>query len=162
MKKTETWLFALLLGTLVPLEVFCAYLAYETIGEVVSVLYFLAVGINLVFILLAVRSRSLAALGVVALALLIIPYQLFLGQRLVRVQAEATRIVSFAYEQKISTGEYPPDLGSYTFHDPEMEKYVQEYRADKSLGGFVVFYRVGTESTSHSYSPRYGWGYYPD
>jgi hypothetical protein len=162
MKKVETWLFVLLLGVLVPLEIFCAYLAYETLGQVVSALYFLAVGINLVFILLAVRSRSLAALGVVALALVIIPYQLLLGQRLVRVQAEAARIVSFAYEQKIATGEYPPDLASYTFYDPEMEKYVQDYQVDASLGGFVVFYRVGTETTSHSYSPRYGWGYYPD
>ena len=40
MKKPERWLFALLMLVLVPLEIVCAYLAYETIGEVVSSLLF--------------------------------------------------------------------------------------------------------------------------
>ncbi len=162
MKKVEILLFVLLLAVIVPLEVLCAFLAHETIGEVTSTLYFLALGINLLFVVLAARSRSLAALGVVALALIIIPYQVLLGQRLLRVQAEAARIVTFAYEHKLNSGEYPPDLADYSFNDPEMKKYVQVYRIDESRGGFVLRYRVGTESTSHWYDPAGGWGYYPD
>jgi hypothetical protein len=162
MKKIEVLLFVLLMAVIVPLEVVCAFLAYETIGEVISALYFLALGINLLFILLALRSRSLAALGVVILALVIIPYQVVLGQRLLRVQAEAARIVTFVYEHKVNSGEYPPDLADYTFNDPEMKKYVQTYNLDESRGGFVLCYRVGTESTSHWYDPDNGWGYYPD
>jgi hypothetical protein len=162
MKKVETLLFILLMAVIVPLEVVCAFLAYETLCEIASALYFLALGVNLLFVLLALRSRSLAALGAVVLALLIIPYQVLLGQRLLRVQAEAARIVAFVYEHRLNSGEYPPDLDGYVFNDPEMKKYVQAYSLDQSRGGFVLCYRVGTETASHWYDADNGWGYYPD
>jgi hypothetical protein len=161
-KKVELLLFVGLLGLLVPLEVFCAYLAFETIGEIVSTLYFLAVGLNLLFIVLAFRSRNLAALGVVLLALVIVPYQLYLGDRLVRVQAEASRIVTYVYVERIDAGEYPTSLANYEFHDPEMERFIQSYRIEKEGSQFSLFYRVGTENTSHYYLSPTGWGYYPD
>ena len=162
--KTEVLLFALIMAILIPLEVLCAYLAYETIGEIVSKLYFFAVAINLVFILVAIRYRAVAALGAVALGLAIIPYQLVLGHRLLRVQVEAASIVGYVYDEKLQSGEYPADLSEFVFEDPAMERYVQAYRVDDSTDwdGFLLSYCVGTESTSHTYSPRHGWGYYPD
>ena len=163
-KKTELLLFVLLMGILVPLEVLCAYLAYETIGEIVSSLYFIGLAINLVFIVMAIRYRAVAALGAVVLGLAIIPYQLVLGHRLLRAQAEAASIVAYVYEYKLDAGEYPSDLSDYVFEDPAIEGYIQQYWVDDSpdWGGFVLSYRVGTESTSHTYSPQHGWGYYPD
>jgi hypothetical protein len=161
-KKVEILLFALLVGLLVPLEIFCTHLAFETIGEIVSTLYLWGVGLNLLFIVLAFRNRTLAALGVVLLAIAIIPYQLFLGHRLLRVQAEASRIVTYVYEEKIDTGEYPPTLANYEFHDPKMEQFIQSYRVEKDGSEFSLFYRVGTENTSHYYLSQMGWGYYPD
>ena len=163
-KKTEILLFVLLMGILIPIELLCAYLAYETIGEIVSKLYFMAVGINLIFILVAIRYRAVAALAAVALGLVIVPYQLVLGNRLLRVQSEAAAIVAYVYEYKLDTGHYPSDLSEYVFADPAMETYVQAYWVDDSpdWDGFLLSYRVGTESTSHSFSPRHGWGYYPD
>ena len=160
--KVEVFLFLLLVGVLVPLEVLCARLTFETLGEVTSLLYFTAVGLNLIFIVLAFRSRSLAALGVVLLALAIIPYQLYLGDRLFRVQAEASRIVTYAYEEKIATGDYPATLANYAFHDPDMEPFIQSYRVEQDGSGFSLYYRVGTENTSHSYTSQTGWSYYPD
>ena len=162
MRRSETLLFVLLIVVLVPLELACAYLAYETIGEIVSHFYFLAVGINLVVIAVAIRYPRAAALGAFALALAIIPYQLVLGHRLLRVQLEASRIVAFAYEQRLSAGKYPADLAGYQFRDPAMEKYIQGYWTEESSGGFMLAFRVGTESTSHTYSPDVGWSYYPD
>jgi hypothetical protein len=160
--KAEIFLFGLLVGFLVPLEVFCAYLAFETIGEIVSTLYFLAAGLNLLFILLAFRKRTLAALGVVLLATAIIPYQLYLGNRLVRVQAEASRIVTYVYAERIDTGEYPSSLANYEFHDPGVKRFIQSYRVEDDAGAFALFFRVGTENTSHYYLSQTGWGYYPD
>lgn len=162
-RKETIIVFVLLLGVLIPLELFCAVLAYETIGEITSSLYVIGViGLNLLFIVLAFRYRTVAALGVVVLALLVIPYQVVLGQRLLRVQAEVTHIVSYAYEQRIMSGEFPSDLSSYAFHDIAMEVYIQRYQIDQTHEQFTVFYRVGTESTSHWYSSADGWGYYPD
>ena len=103
-----------------------------------------------------------AALGAVTLALAIIPLQLMLGHRVLRVQAEASRIVAHVYEQRLATGEYPVDLADYEYRDPTTRKYVQLYAADESAGGFLLAFRVGTENTSHTYSPDVGWSYYPD
>ena len=93
------------------MELLCASLAFETIGEIVSTLYFWAVGLNLLFVVLAFRYRTLASLGVVILAMSIIPYQLFLGYRLVSVQVEASRIVSYVYEERIDTGKISSLIG---------------------------------------------------
>jgi hypothetical protein len=160
--RTEKLLLILLLAALVPLEIVCARFAYETLGEVTSSLYLLAVGLNLVFILLAQRSRALAAVGIVLLALAIIPYQLLLGDRLLRLQDEAGRIVAYAYEEKIATGEYPPTLEAYTFHDPDVMPFIQRYDVEADGTGFTLAYRVGTENTSHTYISQTGWSYYAD
>ncbi len=126
-------------------------------------IYFIGVvGLNSLFIILAWRYRTAAAVSVVLLALLIIPYQVLLGQRLLRVQAETTQIVAFAFEQKAQSGAFPSDLSNYTFHDADMKAYIQSYQLDEVGEQFTVFYRVGTESTSHWYSSETGWGYYPD
>jgi hypothetical protein len=161
-KKTETLLFVLLVGFLIPLEIFCADLAFETIGEVASTLYFIAVGINLLFLVLAFRNRMLASLGVFLLAIVIIPYQLYLSDRLVRVQTEASHIVAYVYQERIDTGEFPSNLADYEFHDREMEQFIKTYRVENDGSQFSLFYRVGTENTSHYYLSESGWGYYPD
>jgi hypothetical protein len=161
-RKVELLLFVLLVGLLVPLELFCAYLAFETIGEIVRSMYLLAVGLNLLFIVLAFRHRTLAMLGVVLLALAIIPYQLYLGDRLLRVQAEASRIVTYVYAERIDTGAYPSSLADYKFLDREMERFIQRYRVEDDASAFSLFFRVGTENTSHYYLSQTGWGYYPD
>lgn len=161
--RTDVFLFALLLGVLIPLELLCALLAYETIGEITSSIYYISiVGLNLLFLVVAFRYRVVAAMGVVGLALLIIPYQAILGNRLLRVQAEVTRLVSSVYEQKVMSGAFPSDLSGYTFSDAEMKTYIQSYQVSQTCEQFTVFYWVGTESTSHWYSSEDGWGYYPD
>jgi hypothetical protein len=162
MKKPSSQLAVLLVLVLVPIELACAYLAYETIGEITSMLYFLAVGLNLIFLIVAIWYPRAGALGALLLALAIVPYQLVLGDRLVRVQEEAARIVAYAYEQRLASGEFPSDLEAYEYDDPKMAPYIQRYMLDDSAGGFYLAFRVGTESTSHTYTPNLGWGYYPD
>ena len=162
MNKTEVVLFLVLMLVLLPLEVGCGLLAYETIGEVSSRLLLMAVGLNLIPLSVALRSRIVASLLALALALIMIPYQVHLGYRLWRVQMEASRIVAYVYDTRIASGEYPSDLADYPFRDPDMARFVQAYRADPSNGGFYLTYRVGTPNTSHSYTPRHGWQYYPD
>jgi hypothetical protein len=162
LKKVDTILFLLLMIILVPLELLCAALAYHTLGEITSVIYFLIVSLNIVCIALAFYSRLAAGFLAVLLGLAIIPYQLLLGHRFLQLQHEAARIVAYVYEHKVQTGEYPADLTGYEFQDATLQAYIQKYSQDEKSGGFVLYYRVGTESTSHSYSPQHGWGYYPD
>ena len=162
LKRPAFHVFALLLLVLVPLELVCAYLAYETIGEISSMLTYFAAGLNLILIVVALRYPRAAAAGAVLLGLAIVPYQLVLGDRLIRVQAEAAQIVGHVYEERLRTGQFPADLGAYTPLDPPTMAYIQRYERNGAVGGFFLAYRVGTESTSHSYTPDGGWSYYPD
>ena len=161
-KRAEVILFVLLLSILVALEATSAFLARETMGEITGVIYWFAIGLNVVFVALAFKYRAAAIVGMLLLALAIVPYQFGLAHRLWRVQNEAVRIVAYAYEQRLATNEFPADLGNYKFRDTDTQSYIQEYRVDKTVGGFRVCYFVGTISTSHCYSPINGWTYYPD
>ncbi|MFO1452546.1 MAG: hypothetical protein U1F61_30550 [Opitutaceae bacterium] len=159
---TESLLFGLLLAVLIPLEWHCARLAFETMGEVASGLYYLALGLNLVPILLSRRSVKWAGVGAFGLGLLVVPYQLQLGQRQARIQEEVTRIASYAHLVREKTGSYPSDLTRYSFHDLSVRPYLQAYRLRPKEGDFMVTFFVSTPNTSHWYSPVGGWGYYPD
>jgi len=160
----QIWLLAALILVLALLEATCVYLAYHTLGEIPRLLYGLVVVTgNLGILMLAWRSRRAATVAALLLALAVVPYQGALTVRLHRVQAEAARIVSYAYEQRLMAGEFPADLTAYDFRDAAVRPFIQSYaRNETDCGGFCLFYRVGTESTSHFYSPRNGWGYYPD
>ena len=161
--KNERIICGLLFLCLLPLETVCAHLsAFETIGEIESRLYFFATAINIPLAVLAWKKPLIAAIASVILAAAIVPYQLALANRLIDVQAEATRIVGFAYRAKADTGSFPSDLTGYSFANPDVARFFQEYRRFLKTDGFQLVYRIGTESTSHWYSTKTGWGYYPD
>ncbi len=161
-KATELGLLVALVITLISLEVVSAHIAYETVGAVASALYWAAIGINLPLFTIAFKSRRVAAIGLILWGLVLVPYQFALAGRLWRVQVEAARIVAFTYEAKISSGTFPADLAGYMFHDPTTRPFIEEYRPDAASGGFHLCYWVGTQSTSHCYSPGEGWTFYAD
>jgi hypothetical protein len=138
-------------------------LAYETLGEVISALYLLATLLAQVpLLIIAQMSRRWAMIGAVGLALAVVPYQLYLGIRFLRVDAEAKRIVAYAWGVQQAAGSFPATLNNYSFTDPGTKRFIQAYEVLPRTGDFVLTYRVGTESTSHWYSSDTGWGYYPD
>lgn len=153
--------FVITLTTAILLERFCAELAFHTIGEVVSGLYYFATWPNIIPILLySVEFRKTALAIILAIALLIIPYNLFLGYRFIQLQKETKAIVEYVYEMKAQTGSYPKDLSGYEFKNPHLEKHIQRY--DIRGNEFTLSYYVGTTGTSHWYDSKDGWHYYPD
>ena len=161
--KTETILFALLLSLLILVEVACALLAYFTLGEVMSAFYIVMISLlNLFCALLFFRHRRAAIVGVVSLALLIIPVQIALGIEVARVQVEAAHIVTYVYAYHDQTGQYPANLDAYTFHDPALRSRFGTYQRDSAPAGFVLYYWAGSATNSYWYSSHTGWGYYPD
>jgi len=160
--KIETILFALLITLLILLEVAFALLAYFTLGEVISSLYILPISLNLLFVLLFFRRRHVAVIGMIILALLLIPVQVVLGIEMARVQVEAARIVTYVYGYRDQTGRYPANLSEYVFHDPEMRPHFGAYQRDGEPPGFVLYYWAGSATNSYWYSSHTGWGYYPD
>lgn len=160
--KIETSLFALWLLLLILVEVACALLAYFTLGEVMSAFYILPISLNLFFVLLFFRRRRTAIVGIVILALLLIPVQVALGIEVARVQVEATHIVTYVYSYRDQMGQYPANLDAYTFRDPDMRSHFGTYQRDSTPAGFVLYYWAGSATNSYWYSSHTGWGYYPD
>jgi hypothetical protein len=160
MKWNKT--FIIFLTTTMLLEKFCAELAFHTIGEVLSWLYHVfVIWLNVIpMILYAVKFKKMAVSIILAIALLLIPYNLFLGYRFIQLQDEAHAIVEYVYKTKVQTGSYPEDLSEYEFKNPHLEKHIQRYESKDN--SFRLLYFVGTRGTSHSYSPEGGWFYYPD
>ena len=153
--------FIIFLTGAILLERFCAGLAFHTIGEVVSALYHMVICLNIIpIIFYAVKFRKIAVVIILALALLLIPHQLFLGYRFIQLQDEAHAIVEYVYKTKAQTGSYPKDLSEYTFKNPHLKKHIQRY--DIRGNEFTLSYYVGTTGTSHWYDSEGGWDYYPD
>ena len=156
---------------LIILEVFCAKLAFETLGEIDSSIYYFVVALNLIpLALLMLNKQKQLAIGLILLiGLLIIPYQLYLGHKLIYLKEEAANITAYLYEEKVSKNAYPADLSGYTFSYPKLQKHFTYTRWDgkgshQYPGGyFHLQYYVGTKSTSHYYySYIKTWHYYPD
>lgn len=154
-------IFLILLCVLVALELISAALAFETLGEVFRTYYLAAIALNILFVFLAFRYLRVATAGAVVLALLIIPYQFWLGFRLWQLQNEAAAIVTYVYEQRLATEEYPAALDGYSFSNASLASHFR-YQVDASDCEFRIDYHVGTSNTSHSYCPAFGWSYYPD
>jgi hypothetical protein len=159
----ERAILVLCLVLLIPAEVICAEASFETVGEITHWMVWMAVvGGNAFVLVLAAVSRPAAIAFALVLGLIIVPYQLVLMRRHAHVQHEAARIVAYAYETRAETGAFPGDLSGYEYERPAVERFIQGYATGADYGGFRVWYRVGTPSTSHWYSPRGGWDYYPD
>jgi hypothetical protein len=160
--RTETLLFALLFLLLIVIEIACGSLAYFTLGELMISFYVLPISLNLFFGLLFFRRRRIAVVGLIILALLLIPIQVVLGIEVARVQAEAMRIVTYVYSYRDQTGHYPANLDEYNFQDPEVRSHFGVYQRDSAPPGFVLYYWAGSVTNSYWYSSHSGWGYYPD
>lgn len=154
-----------LAAVLVVAETGCAVLAYYTIGEIVSGMYFLLVLMNAIPLGVAFLNRRLAAAGFLLLAMMIIPYQSVLGVRWWRVHREAQRVVAWAQAQNGKTGAWPTDLSGYTFRDPGTRDFIT-YWGNPNSGpagqAGTVSYSIGSGSTAHWYEPSAGWMYYAD
>jgi hypothetical protein len=147
---------------LILIEIACGRLAYFTLGEVMSSFYFLPISLNLLFCLLFFRRRRVAIVGMIVLALLLVPVQVVLGIEVARVQTEAARIVTYVYSYRDQTGHYPANLSEYVFHDPEVRSHVGAYQRDSAPPGVELYYWAGSATNSYWYSSHTGWGYYPD
>ncbi|MDG1875178.1 MAG: hypothetical protein P8J27_14795 [Mariniblastus sp.] len=151
-----------LLGILVPLEIGCVVLCYYTVGEIASALVLVGVLLNLGFLLLfAAGGRQVSICLVVLIAILIIPYQTFLGIRWWTLHRESTNIIKYATAQRVQAGECPSDLSQYRFRYPGT-RWSISYREND--GDFSLSYHVGSPNTSHDYNGRSAgrWFYYPD
>jgi hypothetical protein len=155
------------LSVAVGLELYAAHLAYYTIGEIVSAGYVVLVIFNVpAALLLAFGYRWLPLGLILALALFLVPEQLELLHKWNQCDEEAHSVVAYLESCRKRTGTYPDDLSGYRFLYPELIRdfhYRKEvYFTMNVVLSYQISYHIGTETTSHDYSPTRGWFYYPD
>jgi len=162
-KTIDKILLGIAIFSLILIEIFAAKLALETIGEITSGLYYLAIAINIIPILMLLfsKQKQVATIIILLIGFIIIPYQLYLGDKLLSLKEESANITAYLYEGKIQDNIYPNDLSGYAFSSPELEKHFNYNR--ESDAKFNLSYFVGTKNTSHYYNPEAKkWAYYPD
>jgi hypothetical protein len=151
----------------VGLELYAAHLAYDTIGEISSGGLVLLVSFNIpAAILLACGYRWVPLGLIVGLAMFIVPEQLRLLHKWNRCEEEARSVIAYLESSKKRSGAYPDDLSGYRFLHPELIgdfHYGKDLRySSNEVLPYRIRYHIGTETTSHDYSPTRGWFYYPD
>lgn len=166
-RRSDVWPHRVVALTLVliPAEFCCAALAYHTVGEVYSA----GMMIGLVFVANAfvmltclLKRPRITAVLLLLIAVLIVPDQLRLGVRLLMLNAEAGGIIRHVEQVRRDTQSHPATLAAYTYQFPSNRRHVQSYRPSPRDGGYIFYWYVGTPTASHWYSPKGGWGYYPD
>jgi hypothetical protein len=160
-RRADAILFPVIAASAVAAEWQAAQLSFFTLGEVDAALRTLAIGLNLPAIGLLLGGRRRWAYGwIAAVFLVLVPDQLALLGKWTLADRETRRVVQFVTAEHARTGTYPADLIGYAPASPLALGWVV-YRPDPQEG-FIVSYHLGSENTSHFYTPTYGWGYDSD
>ena len=96
----------------------------------------------------------------VLLFVAIVPYNLYLMQKMWRVQTEALDVNTYLQNYYEENGVFPEDLSGFVTESGGALSTCIAYTREKE--SYVLTYFVGTPTTSHFFRPRDGWNYYPD
>ena len=151
----------LILITLVVLEIIACYFAFYTLGEVKQFFYVLIFALNLIPLLLYFfRKKRASFLVGLIIALLLIPYQIYLVVQWSKLKKESSTIVQYIYDYQKDKGEFPQNISEYEFKNHNL---IDHFSYNTSSKGFGLHYYVGTKGTTHFfYHSVRKWEYYPD
>jgi hypothetical protein len=167
--RRKLLMVGLLFAGVVIIEVICANLSYYGLGWLGRIVMMLAVGQNFFVPVFYWRGLRNAALVVaVVIAILVIPYNLLLGQRLLALQDEANHVVAYINQVKEETGVYPSNLYEYRYKNWYLWGFFriytpQQYPTMEQPFG-VGYCPTAREECSYGYwyTPTYGWNYSDD
>ncbi|MEZ5976485.1 MAG: hypothetical protein R3E96_17075 [Planctomycetota bacterium] len=154
------WKPILAVAGLLALEAWCAHMAWYTLGEVMSGLYWMALLIgNLLAAVQLLYSRRFAVQIALFLGLAIVPWQLWLVYQHQRLRGGRHGRLDLRAGAQYRG--FPGDLHDYKPLHPGLAPHF--YLTDSAEhGGFYLDWYVGARTTKYWYSPADGWRYYPD
>ena len=162
MRTSLRILFAASGMVLLPSEYYCVSSALETQGEVMQALLLMLFGANALWVGLFWWFPRAALAGLLAIGLLILPYQVALLDRLTRLNTEMTRLVDSRLRLRAEGKPIPLSLDAYEFSDPRLRRFVYSYIVEDDGRDFSLHYFVVQPGITHSFSSKTGWFYYPD
>jgi hypothetical protein len=162
MRTSLRILFAVSGAVLLPSEFYCVSSALETQGEVMQGLLKLLLWANVIWVGLFWWFPRAALAGLLAMGLLILPYQVALLDRLARLNTEMMRLVDSRLRLQAEGKPIPLNLDDYKFADPRLRRFVYRYIVEENGRDFSLHYFVVQPGITHSFSSKTGWFYYPD
>lgn len=140
---------------LFPLEIYFSMKAEFTLTENIS-LYFLLLSVfsGIIYFFSVLRQQFKRGIVILTTSfLVVIPFNLFLIDKLAKLKNEASDKIAWIYKQKEITGEYPNKL---------IESSNKSFYYKKNAGGFELSFVVFIDQTRYYYSSKEGWIYYSD
>lgn len=162
MRATLRILFTASGLVILPTEFYCVSSALETQGEVMQGLLQLLLWINAIWVGMFWWFPRAALAGLLAIGLLILPYQVALLDRLARLNTEMMRLTDSRLRLRSEGKPIPLSLDDYEFADPRLRRFVYSYKVEEEGRDFSLHYFVVQPGITHSYSSKTGWFYYPD
>jgi hypothetical protein len=167
--RRKLFMIGILYAGVIILEVVCANLSYYTLAALGRVGMMLAVGLNFFVLMFYWRGlRNTALVLAFVIAILVIPYNLLLGQRLLALTEEREHVIAYINHIKEETGLYPANLYEYRYKNWYLSGFfriytLQQYPTmEQPFGvGYCPTAR-GECSYGYWYSPAYGWTYSDD
>jgi hypothetical protein len=140
-------------------ELLCAHSLWHTFSEVLSVLWYLVIWLNLLPVLLLVAGkRRVGLVGLTLLALPLVPTPVVLLIEWGCIHHEAERLAAYANEHRTADGT-APTLEAYEFRFAWTAAHIRYKPGDP----FSLHYSVGNRGTSHWTTDNgASWRYYPD
>ncbi len=138
-----------------PLEIYSSMKAEFTLSENIS-LYFILLSVfsTIIYFVCVIRKKNNSAAAILCISfLLVIPFNLFLADKLYRLKNDADNKIAWIYQQKKITGEYPNKL---------IEPFDKKFYYKKNTEGFELSFTVFIDQTRYYYSSEEGWIYYSD
>lgn len=161
-KRDGLAVFLLGLLVLVPTEIWCVQSALETQGEVKQAMLWALFWLNVVWIGVGVWSPRVALIGLLVTALMIVPYQVFLLDRMTRLNSEMMQLVDARLRLRAEGKPIPSTLDDFKFSYPDVKRFIHGYGVSEDGKDFSISYFVVQPGITHSYSSKTGWFYYPD
>jgi len=163
MKSTLNYSYLIFFLALISIEVFCIFQSYANYGWTMPILLSIIASFNILPILFffIFKKEIAATICALIIGILIIPDQLYLMVKHIKLKEEVANISNYVYQRKLKVGEFPANINDYNFVYPNLKKdifYTCENRT------FMIRYSVGTHSTTHWFDSgrMEKWSYYDD
>ncbi|MEM8546052.1 MAG: hypothetical protein AAGF66_18905 [Cyanobacteria bacterium P01_H01_bin.119] len=116
MTPTKMRLFTFILLAIIGAnEAFLAHSVRYTEGEIVQLLYWMMVILNVPLMAIALWKPRWGLWGGVLLGALLLPWQTADNRKLAQVHAEVLNIIRFVEAEQVRSGAYPATLAGYEF-----------------------------------------------
>lgn len=142
-------LFAIFFVFCFALEIYLVKITAVDLHLVVAGIILILMLCNFMSIILYFKKKYTYGILIVAtIALLLVPYQIMIVDKKLKIKEESANIANYIFLYKIKNGNYPEDINEYEFKYPALNENINYKQWGEK--GYMLFYYVGYNSTMYN------------